>query len=208
MLRCENPPRTPTSAWAASTPPAVRAPPRARPTAAQVLGVGLLPQPSVPNNAAPTAEGGGRRAWQTVWFQSEIPFTQKTDFNRERKVGSSPRRSCGGGACEGRGGWGLEGRSGACSCVLSHSGHRPPTTTHSADVPSQLSASGAVAPPPRQWRRARDPGCRRSGVHMTVPSPRFRSHRRSRAARSALAPTPTTSFPGAVCRPRAHPPSP
>lgn len=99
MLRCENPPRTPTSAWAASTPPAVRAPPCAPPTATQVLGVGLLPQPSIPNNAAPTAEGGGRRAWQTVWFQSEIPFTQKTDFNGERKVGRSPRRSCGG--------WGL-----------------------------------------------------------------------------------------------------
>nr|XP_025117923.1 protein STPG3 isoform X2 [Bubalus bubalis] len=33
----------------------------------------------------PTHEGGGRRAWQTVWFQSENPFTQKTDFNREQK---------------------------------------------------------------------------------------------------------------------------
>nr|XP_014338008.1 PREDICTED: uncharacterized protein C9orf173 homolog [Bos mutus] len=29
----------------------------------------------------PTHEGGGRRAWHTVWFQSESPFTQKTDFN-------------------------------------------------------------------------------------------------------------------------------
>ncbi|XP_029775675.1 protein STPG3 isoform X1 [Suricata suricatta] len=33
----------------------------------------------------PTREGGGRRAWQTVWFQSESPFTQKTDFNQEQK---------------------------------------------------------------------------------------------------------------------------
>ncbi|KAM8802761.1 protein STPG3 [Rhynchonycteris naso] len=33
----------------------------------------------------PTIEGGGRRAWQTVWFQSERPFTQKADFNRELK---------------------------------------------------------------------------------------------------------------------------
>ncbi|KAF4016856.1 hypothetical protein G4228_008034 [Cervus hanglu yarkandensis] len=33
----------------------------------------------------PTHEGGGRRAWQTVWFQSESPFTQKADFNREQK---------------------------------------------------------------------------------------------------------------------------
>ncbi|XP_021506837.1 protein STPG3 isoform X1 [Meriones unguiculatus] len=30
-------------------------------------------------------EGGGRRAWQTMWLQSETPFIQKTDFNRERK---------------------------------------------------------------------------------------------------------------------------
>ncbi|XP_060246554.1 protein STPG3 isoform X2 [Meriones unguiculatus] len=35
-------------------------------------------------------EGGGRRAWQTMWLQSETPFIQKTDFNRERKVGSTP----------------------------------------------------------------------------------------------------------------------
>ncbi|XP_069330958.1 protein STPG3 [Eulemur rufifrons] len=30
-------------------------------------------------------EGGGRRAWQTPWLQSESPFTQKADFNREQK---------------------------------------------------------------------------------------------------------------------------
>ncbi|EDL93632.1 similar to hypothetical gene supported by AK097565; BC033939, isoform CRA_a [Rattus norvegicus] len=33
----------------------------------------------------PGREGGGRRAWQTMWLQSESPFTQKTDFNRETK---------------------------------------------------------------------------------------------------------------------------
>ncbi|XP_032117605.1 protein STPG3 [Sapajus apella] len=33
----------------------------------------------------PTTEGGGRRAWQTVWCQSESPFTQKADFNQEQK---------------------------------------------------------------------------------------------------------------------------
>ncbi|XP_026345689.1 protein STPG3 [Ursus americanus] len=33
----------------------------------------------------PTHEGGGRRAWRTLWFQSENPFTQKADFNQERK---------------------------------------------------------------------------------------------------------------------------
>ncbi|PNI68427.1 STPG3 isoform 3, partial [Pan troglodytes] len=30
-------------------------------------------------------EGGGRRAWQTLWFQSESPFTQKADFDQEQK---------------------------------------------------------------------------------------------------------------------------
>uniref|UniRef100_A0A8D1ET68 Sperm-tail PG-rich repeat containing 3 n=1 Tax=Sus scrofa TaxID=9823 RepID=A0A8D1ET68_PIG len=33
----------------------------------------------------PPHEGGGRRAWQTMWFQSESPFTQKADFNQEQK---------------------------------------------------------------------------------------------------------------------------
>ncbi|XP_006163370.1 protein STPG3 [Tupaia chinensis] len=32
----------------------------------------------------PGREGGGRRAWQTAWLQSESPFTQKADFNREQ----------------------------------------------------------------------------------------------------------------------------
>ncbi|XP_025214491.1 protein STPG3 isoform X3 [Theropithecus gelada] len=31
-------------------------------------------------------EGGGRRAWQTLWFQSESPFTQKADFDQEQKA--------------------------------------------------------------------------------------------------------------------------
>ncbi|XP_027704010.1 protein STPG3 [Vombatus ursinus] len=33
----------------------------------------------------PTRDGGGRRAWQTAWFQSESPFTQKADFLREKQ---------------------------------------------------------------------------------------------------------------------------
>ncbi|XP_057581165.1 protein STPG3 [Hippopotamus amphibius kiboko] len=33
----------------------------------------------------PTREGGGRRAWHTMWFQSESPFAQKADFNRAQK---------------------------------------------------------------------------------------------------------------------------
>ncbi|XP_074145153.1 protein STPG3 [Sminthopsis crassicaudata] len=33
----------------------------------------------------PTRDGGGRRAWQTTWFQNESPFTQKADFIREQK---------------------------------------------------------------------------------------------------------------------------
>ncbi|XP_031306876.1 protein STPG3 isoform X2 [Camelus dromedarius] len=34
----------------------------------------------------PTHEGSSRRAWQTVWFQSESPFTLKANFNREEKA--------------------------------------------------------------------------------------------------------------------------
>nr|XP_012300561.1 protein STPG3 isoform X1 [Aotus nancymaae] len=30
-------------------------------------------------------EVGGRRAWHTVWFQTESPFTQKADFNQQQK---------------------------------------------------------------------------------------------------------------------------
>ncbi|XP_007472415.1 PREDICTED: LOW QUALITY PROTEIN: uncharacterized protein C9orf173 homolog [Lipotes vexillifer] len=37
-----------------------------------------------PHDTAPTAEGGGCRAWQTVWCPSESPFTQNADFNREQ----------------------------------------------------------------------------------------------------------------------------
>ncbi|XP_023556309.1 protein STPG3 isoform X4 [Octodon degus] len=29
--------------------------------------------------------GGGRRAWHSAWLQSESPFTQKVDFNREHQ---------------------------------------------------------------------------------------------------------------------------
>ncbi|XP_058158766.1 protein STPG3 [Dasypus novemcinctus] len=44
------------------------------------------PHPRFSIGCKPKArEGGGRRAWQTLWFQSQDPFTQKTDFNRERK---------------------------------------------------------------------------------------------------------------------------
>ncbi|XP_077005035.1 protein STPG3 isoform X3 [Tamandua tetradactyla] len=44
------------------------------------------PHPCYSIGRKPTArDGGGRRAWQTLWFQSESPFTQKTDFNREQK---------------------------------------------------------------------------------------------------------------------------
>uniref|UniRef100_F7DRM6 Sperm-tail PG-rich repeat containing 3 n=1 Tax=Callithrix jacchus TaxID=9483 RepID=F7DRM6_CALJA len=31
-------------------------------------------------------EGGGCRVWQTVWFQSESPFTQKANFNQKQKA--------------------------------------------------------------------------------------------------------------------------
>ncbi|XP_073908830.1 protein STPG3 isoform X2 [Castor canadensis] len=38
----------------------------------------------------PGREGGGRRAWQTEWLQSESPFTQKADFNREQRASLKP----------------------------------------------------------------------------------------------------------------------
>lgn len=64
-------------------------------------------EPSVPNRAAAAAEGGGRRAWQTVWFQNESPFVQKADFQQEQKVDGRPHGSRGAGrklrAGEGRG---------------------------------------------------------------------------------------------------------
>ncbi|KAI2554764.1 sperm-tail PG-rich repeat containing 3 [Homo sapiens] len=40
-------------------------------------------------------EGGGRRAWQTLWFQSESPFTQKADFDQEQKASlQAPGKRC------------------------------------------------------------------------------------------------------------------
>ncbi|XP_023556308.1 protein STPG3 isoform X3 [Octodon degus] len=33
----------------------------------------------------PGPDGGGRRAWHSAWLQSESPFTQKVDFNREHQ---------------------------------------------------------------------------------------------------------------------------
>lgn len=38
-----------------------------------------------------------------MWFQSENPFTQKADFNQERKVEGPPGKSCGCGLEEGAG---------------------------------------------------------------------------------------------------------
>ena len=52
-----------------------------------------------PHDAAPTAEGGGCGAWQTMWFPSESPFTQNADFNREQFA----RRVLGCGRGRGRG---------------------------------------------------------------------------------------------------------
>ncbi|XP_054545026.1 protein STPG3 isoform X1 [Talpa occidentalis] len=45
------------------------------------------PHPYRPGHPGPhhVPEGGGRRAWHSVWLQSESPFTQKTDFNQELK---------------------------------------------------------------------------------------------------------------------------
>ncbi|XP_035878405.1 protein STPG3 [Phyllostomus discolor] len=48
-------------------------------------GSGAAPPACPPQRHCPPAEGGGRRAWQTVWLQSDSPFTQKVDFCWEQK---------------------------------------------------------------------------------------------------------------------------
>lgn len=84
MCLCESPLHTPNTPSVASTRVEVHAP-----TTLLVPGERELPAlESSPPTIRPTAEGGGRRAWQTMWLQSESPFTQKTDFNRETKVGT------------------------------------------------------------------------------------------------------------------------
>lgn len=47
---------------------------------------GLLPRRPPHQLSTPLQRVVAARAWQTLWFQSESPFIQKTDFNRERKV--------------------------------------------------------------------------------------------------------------------------
>lgn len=84
MLLCESPLHTPISPSVTSTLVEVHIP-----TILPKPGEGGPPAlKTSPTTVCPNAEGGGRRAWQTVWLQSENPFTQKTDFNREQKVGA------------------------------------------------------------------------------------------------------------------------
>lgn len=79
---CGSPLHTPNTPWATSTLVEVHVP-----TTLPNLGEWGPPAlKTFPPTIRPTAEGGGRRAWQTEWLQSESPFTQKTDFNQERKV--------------------------------------------------------------------------------------------------------------------------
>uniref|UniRef100_A0A8C6N1C2 Sperm tail PG rich repeat containing 3 n=1 Tax=Mus spicilegus TaxID=10103 RepID=A0A8C6N1C2_MUSSI len=78
---CERPLHTPNTPSVASTRFEVHAP-----TTLPVLGEWEpLALKTSPPTIRPTAEGGGRRAWQTMWLQCESPFMQKTDFNRETK---------------------------------------------------------------------------------------------------------------------------
>ncbi|XP_064146829.1 protein STPG3 isoform X2 [Loxodonta africana] len=65
---------------------------KAWPPVAHDLPAGLRVRMGTPQDLPPACtctlrelQGGGRRAWQTVWLQSENPFTQKADFNREQK---------------------------------------------------------------------------------------------------------------------------
>nr|XP_012300562.1 protein STPG3 isoform X2 [Aotus nancymaae] len=53
---------------------------------------GLRLQMGAPEKSLPSCtqtlrelQVGGRRAWHTVWFQTESPFTQKADFNQQQK---------------------------------------------------------------------------------------------------------------------------
>lgn len=90
MCLCESPLHTPNTPSVASTRVEVHVP-----TALPIPGEWEPPAlKTSPPTIRPTAEGGGRRAWQTMWLQSESPFTQKTDFNQETKVGilSGPGR--------------------------------------------------------------------------------------------------------------------
>lgn len=82
MRLCGSHLHIPITAWAASTLAEVHVP-----TTLPITGEWGPPAPKTsPPTIHPTAEGGGRRAWQTSWFQSESPFLQKTDFDQERKV--------------------------------------------------------------------------------------------------------------------------
>ncbi|KAF6269234.1 sperm-tail PG-rich repeat containing 3 [Rhinolophus ferrumequinum] len=82
--------RNPKELWLERRPPVVTDLDIPGPTKYQVPDASVRESSAHPNFSIsrkhPAREGGGRRAWQTVWFQSESPFTRKTDFNRERKV--------------------------------------------------------------------------------------------------------------------------
>ncbi|KAF6269233.1 sperm-tail PG-rich repeat containing 3 [Rhinolophus ferrumequinum] len=81
--------RNPKELWLERRPPVVTDLDIPGPTKYQVPDASVRESSAHPNFSIsrkhPAREGGGRRAWQTVWFQSESPFTRKTDFNRERK---------------------------------------------------------------------------------------------------------------------------
>ncbi|KAI5253576.1 Protein Stpg3 [Manis pentadactyla] len=52
------------------------------PSPAPAPWAALRHRPCLPTTLPP-AEGGGRGAWRTVWFQRESPVSQKADFKRE-----------------------------------------------------------------------------------------------------------------------------
>ncbi|XP_060156456.1 protein STPG3 [Globicephala melas] len=121
-----------------------------------------LPHSSPSARMHPTRDGGGCRAWQTVWFPRESPVTQN-DFNWEQ--------------------W------------PSPADYQPP----SPPACPAFSFGGRLtpAPPPRPeptW------GCCRPGVQGCGPSPSLQV-----PLPTGLAPSPTTSFPGAACRAPARP---
>lgn len=153
MLRRESPPRCPTLHHGlACTRPVVCAlpeSPRCPPSPPE-----WDPGRQRPHDAAPTAEGGGCRAWQTVWFPSESPVTQN-DFNREQVCPAGPGVGVGAGPPR-------EGPAATLTC----SGPRPPTTSRPARPPGlQLRGSPCSRPPrgPSPLGDAAGLGCRAAG---------------------------------------------
>lgn len=141
-----------------------------------------------PHDAAPTAEGGGCRAWQTVWFPRESPVTQN-DFNWEQVCPAGPGVGAGAGPPREEPAATL-----TCSGPLP-ADYQPP----SPPACPAFSFGGRLTPAPPTEARAHLGMLQAWGAGpwaqplLQVPLP------------TGLAPSPTTSFPGAACQAPARP---